>query len=919
MAPAPRIVQGSARMEKNDCCKEVIACYSSDLERCRGKNRRTAVFDREVTIVSAYRERLENMKAEVGRTNVLAAGGETVSKFTRGIDELVRQIFLDATAGLPSPGRAVEGLAVLALGGYGRGELNLFSDIDLLFLIKPGARAGLEEIIRRFLYPLWDLKIEVGYSVRTQRECLAMIGKELKSTTALLENRWLLGDRSAAKELDRAVAEKIRSARVSRWFVRRRLEAIDEQHKKYSSPEYLLQPDLKEGPGGLRDIHFFQWMNFLLGGRKNSLEFLRSKGILGSDEITAVEEAREFFLKMRNQMHVQEGRRVDVLSFDRQNHVARQLGYPSSEVALPEENLMHDCIRHSRSVSRALELVVEQLTLKTSARKVNISPDLYVQDHKVFPIMKTGKAPARMRNGQGLMEMFCDAGKRSDATPSAALRSALRRSVRQLRSFDFRSDPAVGRRFLEIFNMPHADAIVRAMHDTGYLSAYVPEVEKLDCLVKIDFYHKYPVDEHLLRAVDESSRMRRMRRGEEASDLSQLAARIRRWDLLNVALLLHDIGKGEGTGHVLRGGQITQRIISRIGLNENEQKMVRWLVMHHQRMSHLAQRRDLDDPRVIEELAREVGSLEILDMLYALTCCDIKAIGPDAWTTWKGQLLHELHRKAAQYLQGVALESIMEVPVTEDLTAEVKKHLGDDRKAVGFVEEFLHSVPRRYLGSMPPNVIAEHVRLRLALDEKTRVVWWVHQPEGVNYSELSVCTADRPGVFSKICGALSSKGMNILGAQIFTTTDGFAVDNFQVTDFEGNRLPPGFRLDRLRSDLNSIILGEKSIEDLPRHLPKRRALSHERKALFPVKVEVNNTASEEYTVIEIRALDRPWLLYTITSKMAEEGLNIDLAIITTESYRVVDVFYVTDLENNKIEDEKTVEQLKASVTKSLEE
>jgi [protein-PII] uridylyltransferase len=261
----------------------------------------------------------------------------------------------------------------------------------------------------------------------------------------------------------------------------------------------------------------------------------------------------------------------------------------------------------------------------------------------------------------------------------------------------------------------------------------------------------------------------------------------------------------------------------------------------------------------------------------------------------------------------------MEVGITEDLTAQVKGCLRGDEKALAFVEAFLHNAPRRYLSSIPPDVIAEHIRLRLALGEQTRVAWSVRQPEGVNYSELMVCTADRPGVFSKICGALSSKGMNILGAQIFTTKDGYAVDNFQVTDFEGNRLPAGFRLDRLRNDLNSIILGEKRIEDLPRHLPKGRAVTRERRALFPTRVEVNNIASDEYSIIEVRTLDRPWLLYTITSAMAEEGLNIDLAIITTESYRVVDVFYVTDLENNKIEDEKAIERLKARLTTSLDE
>jgi len=707
-----------------------------------------------------------------------------------------------------------------------------------------------------------------------------------------------------------------------RWFVLKRLEAWHARHEKFGASIYLLEPNVKEGEGGLRDIHTIQWLGYAVLG-DCSLQGLERRKILTRSERKQLLDTMSFLYLIRNELHRLEGRKADILTFDMQPKVARALGYRADRQRLVEEKLMQDYYRSARSIYRISRKAVGILQSKAHVgvprrprpyRRRRIGPWYWTAGDVIF---LHALSPALVRkHPEILLDIFAQAsamGKKvSDATKDFLCTQLGVVNER------FRSDSRNRDRFLAILGAPRLVArTVRDLHETGLLEAYIPEFARIHCLVNIDFYHCYTVDEHLLKALESSETIGRKTNRAAPRDIRKVARTIRRWDLLNLALLLHDIGKGEGRGHVLRGGQISQRITSRMGMVLDDQETVRFLILHHLKMAHISQRRDLEDPGVIEELAREVTSLALLRMLYVLTYCDLKAIGPDIWTDWKGQLLCELYNKTMLVLQGSSLRESMRFQVNPNLLQDVAKCLSKKPRSLRALDQFLKNTPERYQIFTPPWKIAQQFEMLHELGEETRVVWRLHQPQGTQYTELLVCAVDAPGLFSKMCGALSSKELNILSAQIFSTKDGFAIDTFQLTDLEGKPLPEGFRLDRVRHHLNVVLLGKEHVDDLPKKRRPQKPLDHDRLVLFPTSIDFNNEDSKDYTIIEVKTLDRPWLLYTITSILAQEGVNIDLALISTEAYRVVDVFYITDLENNKIDNPHKINRIRRLLEKAL--
>lgn len=850
-----------------------------------------------------------------------AKGLKIAQRYSRGIDQIIRSIYSQGARQYGITGPRASNLALLALGGYGRQDLNLYSDVDLLFLHKGRIDPQQEAFVRHVLYWLWDLKLDVGYAIRTLPECLACLGTDLSSSTALLENRYLAGSRDLHRQLSRRLVSAMRTHK-KRWFVLKRLEAWHARHEKFGASIYLLEPNVKEGEGGLRDIHTIQWLGCAVLG-DHSLQGLERRKILTRSERKQLLDTMSFLYLIRNELHRLEGRKADILTFDMQPKVARALGYRADRQRLVEEKLMQDYYRSARSIYRICRKAVGILQSKAHVgvprrprryRRRRIGPWYWTAGDVIF--LRTHSPALVRKHPEILLDIFAQAsamGKKvSDATKDF-LRT-------QLAVVDegFRSDPGNRDRFLAILGAPQLIAhTVRDLHETGLLEAYIPEFARIHCLVNIDFYHRYTVDEHLLKALENSETIRSKTNRATPPEIRKVARTIKRWDLLNLALLLHDIGKGEGPGHVLRGGQISQRITSRMGMVLDDQETVRFLILHHLKIAHISQRRDLEDPGVIEELAREVTSLVLLRMLYVLTYCDLKAIGPDIWTNWKGQLLYELYNKTALVLQGSSLRESMRFEVNPNLLQDVAKCLAKRPRSLRALGQFLKNTPERYQIFTPPWKIAQQFEMLQELDEETRVVWRLHQPQGTRYTELLVCAVDVPGLFSKMCGALSSKELNILSAQIFSTKDGFAIDTFQLTDLEGKPLPEGFRLDRVRNHLNFVLLGKKPMDDMLEKRRPQKPLDPDRLALFPTSIDFNNEDSKDYTIIEVKTLDRPWLLYTITSILAQKGVNIDLALISTEAYRVVDVFYITDLENNKIDNPHNINHIQRLLEKAL--
>jgi [protein-PII] uridylyltransferase len=746
-------------------------------------------------------------------------------------------------------------------------------------------------------------KVELGHSTKKISEALAAVGQDLDSTTALLNLRLIAGNEDSMSELSRRVAAVVRGG-SKKWFIEAKLAESRNRREKFGSSIYLLEPNVKEGEGGLRDVHSIQWLSYVLLG-DDQLETLAQKQVLTPYELQALERALDFLLNVRTCLHHAEGRKVDALSFDKQPVVAQQLGYESDPQLLAEEKMMKDYYLHARSIDRYSQKATRALTLRTRAsrggmfsgvRRRAISRIYYAKSGELH--FKDPTTNLFVRNPEAVMECF-----RLAAENQLSLSDDLKLAIEQARptcdNEAFRESESCRDDFMRIMAQKRcAAATMHIMHDTGILAAYMPEFRRLFCLVRIDHYHRYTVDEHLIKTLEITEEL--ARGDSERYQLSEVANSIQRWDLLNLSLLLHDIGKGEGHGHVLRGAIISQKMTQRMGLPAADQENVRLLILYHLKMVHISQRRDLEDPHVIGEMAGTTPDPELLKMLYILTYCDTRAVGPNAWSDWKGSLLYDLFRKTQLRLEGkdpiVHMDAAAMERLRSRLLASLGEHIDEDA-----VDDFLANAAPKYLTSVPPARMARHFQLLTGLTAEERIAWHVDEPEHLNYTEITVVAQDVKGLLSWVCGALSSKDINILSLQAFSTKDGYAIDVFQVTDLRGNKLPHGMRMDRLKSDLNQVILKRKQFADAFPLRKKARAQRPDVSIVKPAQVIVDNDGSPNFTILEVKAYDRPGLLYDVTSICSDQGYYIHLAMITTEAYRVVDVFYMTDLEFTKLD------------------
>ncbi|MFH0794362.1 MAG: [protein-PII] uridylyltransferase, partial [bacterium] len=878
--------------------------------------------------VKERRERLlqEGAKLlEAARTAVLRdsrnkSGLLVVRRFATAHDQLIRKAHQWVSRRWEDAGLPHGAVAIVAQGGYGRRELNFASDIDLLFIL-PASRPKREEaFVKEILYLLWDWKLNLGYATKTVAECLADIGGDLESVTALIEGRFLCGNESLYARLRERYDQRLRG-RGKAWFLRARLAEWNMRHEKYGSSVYLLEPDVKEGEGGLRDVHTIQWLSYVLEGSAD-LKTLVARGLLTKSDLRQLKLAMDFLLRVRNVLHTLEGRKHDTLNSDRQPQVAHALGFKSDSNKLAEERFMQEYYLRARSVHQTTRNAYAKLTRKARTilgemlerlKRRKIAPGYWSKDELLE--LDAYKAE-QLRHEPGIcMEIFTTLATHGLRLSQSAA-ELVRGKVPQLDD-SFRSDPAASERFMRLLaSKSNVYETLVQMHETGVLKTYLPEFEKVVCFVRIDFYHKYTVDEHLLRTTEMSERVWNAK-DETLSSVAEIAHTLRRWDLLNLALLLHDVGKGYGPGHALTGAQLSQRIMTRMGLRHEDKELVRFLILAHLKMTHLSQRRDLADPVVTDQLASEIGDMERLKMLYVLTVCDLLAVSPTAYTDWKHVLLRELFDRTAAKLEGRTYEEVTRPEETEKIET-LHRALGKDSPGPESLRQFLNSLPEKYKQLTPAETIAQHHRLTRRLSETHRVEWKLHTPPSAPYDELITASHDLPGSFSKFCGALSSRNINILSAQGYSSTDGFAINRFQVTDLEGNHLPEGLHLDNLKRQLNEVLLGKSDMDSILRRFPKAPPRDLARfEERMPTKIAIDNTVSSSYTLIEVKTHDRPGLLYLITSTMARHGLSIALALITTESYRVVDVFYVTDLEYNKLDEPARLESLKQDLEDAL--
>lgn len=841
-----------------------------------------------------------------------AAGHESVQEYAGFIDGLLRIIWERAEADCRREGLPPEGPVVLvALGGYGRGELGPSSDIDLM-VIHRGESPALQRITQELLYTLWDLGLQVGHSVRSLEDCQAIARTDLLSRTSMMEARYIAGDKALFRAFGKTLAENVYRKDFAR-FLEDTLAERDSRYRKHGASVYGLEPNVKESAGGLRDVHTAMWLASAKF-KTRTLKELEEKGFVTGRERQATDAALTFLWRVRNELHFISGHKNDVLSRPIQAQIAKNFGYTDDEQSLGVEKFMREYYRHARAIHRFATRLIHRCRETIGVRRSLLGRfpkrgregGLVFYDSRVH--LEKPDRRAFREDPTRLMRVFWHA-HRLGYDLSLDVERAIEENL-DLIGDEFWASHDVRNLFLSICrNWGRVAGTLRQMHELGVLGRYIPEFGGLDCLVQYDAYHKHTADQHSLLGVEYLEAL--APGGGESEDLSKLVTELERPELLILGMLLHDIGKSQGHGHVAKGIPLIRAVTQRMGLDPRGAAGVEFLVTQHLLMSHTIQRRDLDDPKTIEAFARACGDPEWVRMIYLLTVADMRAVGPGVWTAWRGSLLLRLYERAVVSLTG----GIGDEGIDRELLLERVLVESSDTTWEG-VAAHLDRMSERYLTTTPPQRMAAHLRLIAQLANEP-VATEVFPHPGLGTSDFVVVAPDAPGLFSLMVGTLAANEINILSAQIHTRADGIAVDTFQISDPYVEVDWDDRRWERVREELRSVITGEGSVEELLLARRGSRRFPSEAPPLGPIKVTVDNHLSDSYTVIEVKCPDRLGLLYLITRTLAREGTDIGSAKITTEIDQAYDTFYVRDRQARKVEDPERLYELQRALEGAL--
>jgi [protein-PII] uridylyltransferase len=842
-----------------------------------------------------------------------ASGQQSVQAYAAFMDGFLSTIFRLAVEDAKKEGAVPGPIVLVALGGYGRGELGPLSDLDLMVIYDGEMGPFVQRVTQGLLYTLWDLGLTVGHSVRSLPDCVAMARTDFVSRTSMQEARYVVGDRRLFQRFRRVLAENVYRKDFGQ-FLETALAERDQRYRKFGGSPYMGEPNVKESAGGLRDLHTAMWLASTKFGAR-TLRDLLEKGLITQREERLTDAALTFLWRVRNELHFLSlsGHKNDVLSRDVQPQIAKRFGYESDEQSLDVEKFMRDYYLHARVIHRVSSRLIarcqETLSRRGTAlrrhRQEALADGLFVMDERIHLVHHDGRdfraEPAR------LMKAFWHShrlGFELGVDVERAVEEAL-----DLVDDGFRRSPEARELFLDICrNWGRVAQTLRQMHEVGFLGRYLPEWDALTCLVQYDIYHKFTADQHSLIAVEN---LEALAPGASVSSegIAQVLNEVQRPDLLMLGMLLHDIGKGKGHGHVAKGIPLAEELTARIGLEGEAAGAVVFLVAQHVALSHIAQRRDVNDPKTVEALAELCGTPERLRKLYLLTFADMRAVGPGVMTGWQAQILWELYGAALQRLTGGRPEKLTLQDVAQRVLAELR-----DAGLKRAVPGHLAMTAERYLSTTPPARIAAHMRLIERLDDEPVATELFHHRD-LGSSDLVIVTRDVPGLFSLIAGSLAANGINILSAQIHTRADGVAIDTFQVNDPFGEAVTEEARWRRTLQSLRRVLLGEQTVDELL--AARRGSRPGDEPVPGPAKVSVDNHLSDTHTVVEVKCPDRVGLLYLITRTLAGFDLSIASARIATDIDHAFDSFYVADRHGRRIEDPDEMARVRAALEDAL--
>src|SRR5487761_330116 len=831
-------------------------------------------------------------------------GRRCAERLCRAQDEIIRILFEFVTRKLyPEQVRSEsERMAVVATGGYGRGLLAPGSDIDLLFLLPYKQTAWGEQVAEALLYCLWDMGLKVGHATRSVDECIRQAKSDMTIRTALLETRYLFGDVKLYGELTARFDKEVVQGSAPE-FVAAKLAEREERHRRAGQSRYLVEPNVKDGKGGLRDLHTLFWIAKYVYRVRRTDELL-DRGVFDAQEYRTFRRCADFLWSVRCNIHFFSGRAEERLSFDMQREIAVRLGYTSHPGMQDVERFMKHYFLVAKDVgdltailcakledqqakpAPVLSRMMARLRPSLNRRRVPDSDDFIVDNHRInFAVPDVFK-----HDPVNLIRIFRLAQKNNLAFHPDAMRSATR-SLKLVNS-ELRENGEANRLFMEILTSNDAEIVLRRMNETGVLGHFIRAFGKIVSMMQFNMYHHYTVDEHLLRCVGYLQEIERGGNDEfvVASDLMR-KIRPEHRAVIYITTLLHDIAKGRPEDHSIAGAKVARRLCPRLGFNAADTELVAWLIEQHLTMSTVAQSRDLSDSKTIENFAAVVQSVEQMKLLTILTTADIRGVGPGVWNGWKAQLLRTLYYETEPVLTGgfsevnraqriAVAQAEFRAPFTEWSEPEINAYIARHYPAYWLKVELPRKI--RHARFLRASVQAGHkLAINVGFDEARGV------------TELTILATDHPWLLSIIAGACASAGANIVDAQIYTTTDGRALDTIAITREYDRDEDEGRRATRIGGMIEDVLEGKLRLPEVV----ARRAAGRGKARPFVVEPEVtlNNQWSDRYTVIEVSGLDRPGLLYELTTAISKLNLNIASAHVSTFGERARDVFYVTDL------------------------
>jgi len=869
-------------------------------------------------VLALFKAALDGGRGEIQRRfeSGEATGARTLRAGAFLLDQLIRtlhELTITHVVALPD-----DAMSLIATGGYGRAEISPHSDLDLMFLLPKKAHSSAHDAVEWMLYMLWDMGLKVGHATRSVDEAIQMAKSDITISTSLLEARWICGEHGLLGAFETRYERDVIHGQGAN-FVKAKLDERDQRHERMGDSRYVLEPNIKDGKGGLRDLQTLLWIAKFLY-RVDDVAALVDKGVLHKADARRFNKAQRFLWTVRCHLHYISGRPDETISFNVQNDLAQRMDYTDRAGVSAVERFMKHYFLIAKDVGDLTRVICAVLEHQHAKKSRITLPSFNFRKRKITSFKVDGGRLTVEHDlvfkddPVNLLRLFGEAEKYDLDIHPEALR-LVQRNLKRIGK-KVRNDPLANQLFLDMLTLPKGPKrVLMRLNESGVLGRFVPDFGRVVAQMQYDMYHVYTVDEHTIRAIDILSRIERGLLAEDHPLSTEVIKDVQSRRVLYVAVLLHDIAKGRGGDHSVVGAEVAKTLCPRFGLNEWETDTVSWLVLRHLDMNRNAYKRDLDDPKTIKYFVELVQSPERLRLLLILTVADTRAVGPTVWNGWKASLLRELYYSAQELMTGG-----LPAQRREARADWVRKKLIDqlDHWPSADVDWHLAQGHANYFLSYGTDDLAHHAEIvRDAHAQGTKVYMETRAVERIDVTEVLIHTLDHPGLFAAIAGAMALSGANIVDAKVTTFGNGMALDTFWVQNIEGHAFTGTEKLKRLKARIEDALTGKLVPKRALAAARSRQMPSRTRVFEVPPRVLVNNEASQTATVIEVNGRNRQGFLHDVTRALTEFGVQITSAHISTYGERVVDVFYVRDVFGLKIDAPAKIKGLKAALLQAI--